>query len=76
MLEAKLGSQQVPVYEGSLKKEKRRRGTFLPLGGLDLLLSLLLLREWKSKKESVVDPEAHSCGPHITCHRDVCIADN
>ena len=64
------------MYEGSLKKEKRRRGIFLPLGGLDLLVSLLLLREWKSKKESVGDPEAQSCGPHIVCHREVCMADN
>ena len=44
--------------------------TFLPLVGLDLLVSLLLLRVWKSKKESVVDPEAHSCRSHTTCHRE------
>ena len=69
-----LASQQVPVYDGSLKKEKRRRMTFFPLVGLDLLVSLLLLRVWKSKKESVVDPEAHSFRPHITCHRGLCTA--
>ena len=63
------------MYDGSLKKEKRRRMTFFPLAGPDLLVSLLLLRVWKSKKESVVDPEAHSCGPHIVCHKDgLCMA--
>ena len=44
--------------------------TFFPLVGLDLLVSLLLLRVWKSKKESVVDPEAHSFMPRITPHKD------
>ena len=70
------GLQQEPVYDGSLKKEKRLRGAFFPLVGLDLPLSLLLLRAWKSKKESVADPEAHSCRPHITCHRGACMAED
>ena len=60
MLRAKTSIlRHVPVLWVSPNREKRRPGGFFALMGLDLADSLLLLREWKSKKDSVVvDPLA------------------
>ena len=48
-------TSSAPDLEVSPNSEKRRRVVCFALVGLDLADSLLLLWEWKSKKDSVVD---------------------
>ena len=70
-----------PVFWVSPNSEKRRRGAVFALVGLDLADSLLLLRDWKSKKDSVVvDLLAYSYRmhhlnypKHHSCISGVCV---